>query len=74
MDRKIATKIVSDFAKASLEACGSHAYAAGYMETLLVSLLEQVAPDTCMAVLAQLDRESKKLEQFRLTKIIKEAA
>ena len=74
MDRNIATRIVSDFSKASLDATGNYAYASGYLETVLVNLLEDVAPHTCMTVLAQLDRESKQLEQFRLTKILKEAA
>jgi hypothetical protein len=74
VDRNIATKIVSDFSKASLDAYGSHSYASGYLEAVLVNLLEEVAPHTCMTILAQLDRESKQLEQFTLTKILKEAA
>jgi hypothetical protein len=74
MDRKAAEALLKQFSAETHAYFDSHAYAAGYMESVILSLLEGLKPADCMAVLAQFEKTAKEYRQKNLLKTIKEAA
>lgn len=74
MDRSIAEVILKKFSAETHQHYGSHAYAVGYMESVILSLLEGLKPADCMSVLSQFDKTTKEFSQKNLLNTIKEAA
>ena len=73
MDRKAAEALLKQFSAETHKHFDSHAYAAGYMESVILSLLEGLKPADCMRVLAQFEQSAKDYRQKNLLKTIKEA-
>ncbi len=73
MDRKSAEVILKQFSAETHKYFDSHAFAAGYMESVILSLLEGLKPADCMSVLAQFEQSAKEYRQKNLLKTIKEA-
>jgi hypothetical protein len=63
MDNKIARSIVKDFVVTTRQAHRSYAYPAGYLESLVVKLLSEVSPNSCMQHLQTLERETALAEK-----------
>jgi Zn-dependent M16 (insulinase) family peptidase len=74
MDRKSAEVILKQFGTETHKYFDSHAYAVGYMESVILSMLEGLKPADCMAVLAQFEKTTREYRQNNLLKTIKEAA
>ena len=75
MDHTIARQIVSEFGTAAYNAYGkTYAFEAGYLQSVVLQLLEQVPPSVCMDYLRQFEKTTKELNQKQLIKPIKEAA
>jgi hypothetical protein len=74
MDRKAAEALLKQFSAETHKHYNSHAYAAGYMESVILSLLEGLKPAECMSVLTQFEKTAKEYRQKNLLKTIKEAA
>lgn len=64
MDYKIARDIVENFSKAARAAHNdSYAYEAGYHQSVLLELLEQVPADVCFKFLHKLETATKQLQK-----------
>lgn len=66
MDRKLADKILTDFAEAARrlnETCSGYAYTSGYFQSTILCLLEQLPPHVCMAELDHFVRETRRLQK-----------
>jgi hypothetical protein len=74
MDRKAAEALLKQFSAETHQYFDSHAYAAGYMESVILSLLEDMKPADCMRVLSQFEKTAKEYRQKNLLKTIKESA
>ena len=75
MDQAIARRIIIDFSEAAHQTySNTYAYEAGYLQSVVLQLLEQVPPSVCMQYLGQFERTAKELEQRQLITTIKEAA
>lgn len=74
MDRKAAEALLKQFSAETHKYFESHAFAAGYMESVILSMLEDMKPAEAMRVLAQFEKTTKEYRQNNLLKTIKEAA
>jgi Zn-dependent M16 (insulinase) family peptidase len=74
VDRKSAEVILKQFSTETHQHFDSHAYAVGYMESVILSLLEGLKPADCMSVLSQFEKTTREYRQKNLLKTIKEAA
>lgn len=75
MDRAIAQRIINEFSEAAYQSYNNnYAYEAGYLQSVILQLLEQVSPSVCMQYLGQFERTAKELKQRQLITTIKEAA
>ena len=72
MDRDVASKILREFSTATHAYYHSYAYAAGYMESILLTLLEGMKPAEIMAVLADFEKTTKEYQQRQLVDTIKQ--
>jgi|VirMetMinimDraft_7_1064189.scaffolds.fasta_scaffold27789_4 hypothetical protein len=63
MDYKITRSIVKDFVETARRAHDSYAHPAGYLESLVVQLLSEVPPNSCMQHLQTLERETALAEK-----------
>ena len=75
MDHAIARQIVSEFGTAAYNAYGkTYAFEAGYLESVVVQLLEELPADVCFRYLQQFEKSTRELQQRQLIDTIKEAA
>ena len=74
MDRKAAEAILKQFRSETHKYFDSHAFAAGYMESVILSMLEGLKPADCMRVLSQFEKTTREYRQNNLLKTSKEAA
>lgn len=72
MDRKIASTILREFSNTTHAYYGSYAFAAGYMEQRLLSMLENMKPSEIMAVLADFEKTTKEYQQRQVVDTIKQ--
>lgn len=75
MDRKLANKILTDFAEAARRAHESgsgYAYTSGYFQSTIMGLLEKLKPHDCMAELDHFVRETRRLQKETVVNTLKE--
>lgn len=62
MDQKIVRNIVGEFSQLSRKYYNNYAYSTGYLESIVVRLLNTVPPSECMSILNQFEKEIKLLK------------
>ena len=63
MDYNITRDIVKDFVATTRRAHYGYEYPAGYLESLVVQLLGEVPPNSCMQYLQRMERETALAEK-----------
>jgi hypothetical protein len=72
MDYRAARSILINFSEASKQKDGNYAFVAGYYESVILELLDQVSPAECMRLLSQIEQSTKAVAQEHMIETLKD--